>query len=100
AGGGSGGCQVLDVGGDPVVRNGHGCLLGLPDALRFVADPRPDGPGPWPSRVRMTTGRVGPVIVARRPRERAARLPRVVPLRRPCCRGSAARRCPPRRPWP
>ena len=33
-------------GGDPVVGNGHGCLLGLPDASRFVAGPRPDGPGP------------------------------------------------------
>ena len=31
------------VGGDPVVGNGHGCLLGLPGASRFVADPRPDG---------------------------------------------------------
>ena len=34
------------VGGDPVVGNGHGCLLGLPGAPRFVADPRPDGSGP------------------------------------------------------
>ena len=34
------------VRGDPVVGNGHGCLLGLPGASRFVADPRPDGSGP------------------------------------------------------